>query len=255
MRASGLLRKLFANGEVIGHRMRERSLLRTVEALVLGAPLSVTALGRERGGASEEKHRIKAVDELLRNRHLHRERLGIYRQMAHRVLCGERSVVIAVDWSDTGRREVRVLRATVALEGRSLVVWEAVYPEREYNSAESHAAFLRELRAVLPEGLRVLIVTDAGFRVPWFRQVESYGWLWLGRIRNTANYQWVGEDTWHPVRSLYACAAGRFKALGAARLNKVGSLHVHLFRARQRFRAALARSIWRLVKPLRGLCI
>ena len=131
MRALGLLRKLLGDGEVIGHRMRERSLLKAVDSLVLGSKLSVTMLGRKRAGDIDEKHRIKAVDELLRNAHLQRERAGVYRRMAHRVLASRRSAVIVVDWSDTGRRDVRVLRAAVVLEGRALVLWEEVFGEHQ----------------------------------------------------------------------------------------------------------------------------
>ena len=31
------------------------------------------------------------------------------------------------------------------------------------------------------------MVTDAGFRGPWFRDVEARGWDWVGRIRNRGN--------------------------------------------------------------------
>ena len=47
----------------------------------------------------------------------------------------------------------------------------------------THQAFLRQLQAVLPVGCRPIIVTDAGFRTPWFQQVEALGWDWVGRIR------------------------------------------------------------------------
>lgn len=229
MRALGLLRKVLAGREVIGHRMRERSLLKASEALVLGAKLSVTMLGRERAGNIEEKHRIKAVDELLRNRHLQRERPRVYREMARRVLGALRSAVIVVDWSDTGRREVRVLRAAAVLEGRALVLWEEAFSEAQYNRAQSHERFLRALHALVPPHLQVVLITDAGFRVPWFRQVEGYAWRWLGRVRNVSNYQVIGESTWQPVRTLYATATQRLRALGSVWLNKTDSLHAHLF--------------------------
>ena len=39
------------------------------------------------------------------------------------------------------------------------------------------------VKSVLPEGCRPIVVTDAGFRGPWFRDVEALGWDWVGRIR------------------------------------------------------------------------
>jgi hypothetical protein len=28
------------------------------------------------------------------------------------------------------------------------------------------------------------VITDAGFRAPWFRAVEAMGWHWIGRVRH-----------------------------------------------------------------------
>ena len=41
---------------------------------------------------------------------------------------------------------------------------------------------------MLPEGCEPIIVTDAGFRGPWFKAVEAQGWDWVGRIRNKIKY-------------------------------------------------------------------
>ena len=46
--------------------------------------------------------------------------------------------------------------------------------------------FLAHLRAVLPVGCAPILITDAGFRGPWFREVERYGWDWIGRVRRFA---------------------------------------------------------------------
>ena len=82
------------------HRVRARSLARAVEALLGGGKLSLTHLGRWLPGASYEKHRIKSVDRLLGNRHLHGERREVYRRLAHELLGGSQRPVIVVDWSD-----------------------------------------------------------------------------------------------------------------------------------------------------------
>lgn len=233
MHARGLLLRILDEGEVIGHRTRCSALLKAVDSLSRGEKLSVTMLGRSWRSRCDEKHRIKSADELLSNRHLHAERLGIYRLLAQRVLLGVDSAVIAVDWSDTGRRDVRVLRATLVLEGRPFVLWEEVYTEHEYNRQDSHEAFLAGLRAVVPLECKVLLLTDAGFRAPWFRQVERYGWKWLGRVRNVSKYQFVSEHSWGNVRDLYACATRRVRKLGTARLNKAQPLTVDLFVSKQ----------------------
>ena len=76
------------------HRARARSLGRAVGALLSGGKLSLTHLGRSLSGASYEKHRIKSMDRLLGNGHLHNERLEVYRRLAGELLsCSQRPVV------------------------------------------------------------------------------------------------------------------------------------------------------------------
>ncbi|WP_257999783.1 transposase, partial [Xanthomonas oryzae] len=43
--------------------------------------------------------------------------------------------------------------------------------------------FLQQLRALIPDDVRPILVTDAGFRTPWFRAVSAMGWDWVGRLR------------------------------------------------------------------------
>jgi hypothetical protein len=52
------------------------------------------------------------------------------------------------------------------------VLYSRVFPFRKYNSPGAHREFLDGLARVLPKGCRPIIVTDAGFRGPWFRDVE-----------------------------------------------------------------------------------
>lgn len=46
-----------------------------------------------------------------------------------------------------------------------------------------------------------LIVTDAGFKVPWYKEVEAHGWFWLSRIRGTVQFADIGAENWRAVRS------------------------------------------------------
>ncbi|MGD4910011.1 transposase, partial [Xanthomonas citri pv. citri] len=43
--------------------------------------------------------------------------------------------------------------------------------------------FLHQLRRMIPDDVRPILVTDAGFRTPWFRAVSAMGWEWVGRLR------------------------------------------------------------------------
>jgi len=62
-------------------------------------------------------------------------------------------------------------------------LFEEVHPTSQLASPRIEAAFLTRLQTLLPEGVRPILVTDAGFRVPWFRAVEALGWHWAGRVR------------------------------------------------------------------------
>ena len=84
-----------------------------------------------------------------------------------------------------------------------------------------HAAFLKELKAMLPSGCQSIVITDAGFRSPWFRAVEAIGWHWVGRIRNRDMVRPQGQahpnsraDLWQGTKTLYARATSKALDLG-----------------------------------------
>jgi len=64
----------------------------------------------------------------------------------------------------------------------------------QYNSPVSHNPFLKELAAILPQRCCPLIVTDAGYRNTWFREVERLGWFWLGRVRGEVSFREQGQS-------------------------------------------------------------
>ena len=68
---------------------------------------------------------------------------------------------------------------------------------------------------MLPDDCKPIIVTDAGFRIPWFKQVLSLEWDYVGRVRNRTHSKKVEESDWAPVKKLYALANSRAKRLGA----------------------------------------
>lgn len=214
-----LHKTLFSTARPI-HQTRVSALFAGVDALLKGAFLTVTALGRGISSLALEKHNIKRMDRLLSNHYLHQERTGIYRSLCH-YLCGaQKRPVIVVDWTDIVEQErMLLLRAALAVNGRALPLYEAVYPLHHYNAPQTHQQFLLDLKALLPEACQPIIVTDAGFRGPWFRAVEALGWDWIGRIRNCVNYRLVCHRTWRYSQDVYYRARRKVKYLGAAELS------------------------------------
>lgn len=235
-----LLSQWLSNHTVVGHRARESALLKLVHALLDGGKLSLTQLGRHRAGTAFEKHHIKAADRLLGNRHLHAERAGIYRAIARTLLAGTQRPVVIVDWSDLEpRRQWLVIKAAAAVGGRAISLYEKVYPMKRYNSPRTHREFLAELKTILPDGCEPIIVTDAGFRGPWFKAVEALGWDWVGRIRNKIKYYDASSERWRYTDTLYREATARVRHIGEVSLSP---------RHGYRFRMYLVRAY----KPSRG---
>lgn len=223
MHVRELLSRWLTDGNMIGHARRADSLAKTVEALVHGGKACLTSLGRSRRGSAQVKHQIKAVDRLLGNEHLHGEVLGVYRALARSVLGRVRRPVVLVDWSDfecSKGRKWAMLKAGVATSGRCFVLFSRVFPFERYNSPEAHCEFLLGLSRVLPPRCKPIIVTDAGFRGPWFRDVEKLGWDWVGRIRNKIRYFNESTGRWAFTDSLYKRATPTMKYLGKVRLSR-----------------------------------
>ena len=165
MHTMRLLENWLQRNAIIGHPAREHALVRAVDALLSGGRLALTHLGRHRAGRAFVKHHIKAVDRLLGNRHLHRERDGVYRALARTVLGGVARRVILVDWADSALAHKQlILKAAVPVKGRAISIYEEVHPMRGYNNARTHRRFLRRLHSIVPEGCQPIVVTDAGFR-------------------------------------------------------------------------------------------
>jgi DDE family transposase len=222
---------------VVGHQARAAALRKAVQALLVGRKLSLTHIGRHRAGSAHAKHHIKALDRLLGNQHLHKERDDIYRAIARSLLFRTKRPVIVVDWSDTEPgREWVMLKAAVPIGGRAISIYERVYPFSRYNSPGAHREFLRALRSILPRDARPILITDAGFRGPWFEEVASLGWDWVGRIRNKIKYFREETGRWCYTDSLYKQATAKTVHLGEATLSRRHSyrFRLYLVRAHQR---------------------
>jgi hypothetical protein len=255
MQAGQILHRLLRRvcGEM--HKMRRTALFVNVMAALRGEVLTVTHLGRSIKSEAKEKHCIKRADRLLSNRRLQGERAGIYTQLTKQLIGSKQRPVIIVDWSDLDESKRHfLLRASVPIEGRSLTLYEEVHTVKSKEKPKVHEQFLKALQKMLPPRCRPILVTDAGFRTPWSKQVEALGWDWVGRIRNRHEVQLPGEEEWIACKSLYPQATSTPKALGRARLTESNPIdcqvvlykgkakgRVHLNRLGQRVRSSHSR--------------
>ena len=95
------------------HLKRLNSLTLACHALLDCKTLTLTELGRNLPTKARTKHNIKRIDRLLGNRHLHKERLAVYRWHASFICSGNTMPIVLVDWSDI--REQKQSHYTVVL--------------------------------------------------------------------------------------------------------------------------------------------
>lgn len=149
-----------------------------------GASLTLSQLARAMESNTAMRHRIKRMDRLLGNPVLQCARVDIYRNVAKQWLSGLDNVLVVIDWSDATTDQCwHLLRASVAVEGRSVTLYEEIHPQSKYGNPAVHRKFLDTLATILPAGCTPTVLTDAGFRSTWFVLVTKHGWQWIGRIR------------------------------------------------------------------------
>jgi hypothetical protein len=212
------------------HAVRLSALMDTVAGLVHGQTLTVTGLGRALPRAISMKQGIKHSDRLIGNPHLHREIPGIYQAVARLLLGQTKRPLILVDWSDYSHdRRQQLLRASVPVGGRALTLYEEVHPLSDYGKARVHNRFLTVLQSVLSPDSCPIIISDAGFIGPWFREVERLGWDYLGRIRQNVLYRETGETDWIKCKTLYGQATARPRYEGEVELVRSQPFTSHLY--------------------------
>jgi len=215
MQAQVVLHKILKKACGQMHQVRQMCLEAVVMGALTGQRLTVTDLGRFLPSQTSHKHNIKRADRLLSNRHLHGEWFDIYRKLAQVWIAPKSRPVIVIDWSDMDEyKQHFVIRASVALQGRSVTVYEEVHTVATKEKLTTHRQFLNQLKEILPKQCRPILVTDAGFRTTWFKLVLSMGWDFVGRVRNRHYMRWEQGGRWFDAKRCYERASLRPRFLG-----------------------------------------
>ena len=193
------------------HVARRELLCAAVSAVMGGHLLSLSRLARALMGQSTQKAALKRVDRLMGNKRIGQEAQVVGAALLRTLCQGGQPLVIAVDWSQVAPDGVFVELRAVATRtgmGRGLTIYQQVYPESKLGNARVERALLKTLHGWMPAGVQVIIITDAGFRRPWFTQVERLGWSWIGRIRAGVC---VSRDRthWEQATAWFAKATGK----------------------------------------------
>ena len=154
--------------------------------------------------------------------------------MAQRVVGNQICPSIIVDWTGlpnskrtAAKGEHCALRAALIAQGRSITLYEEVHSKKKEGNDRVHQAFLKNLQSVLPKGCCPCIVTDAGFKIPWFKSVRDVGWNFIGRVRGAVKYKNGSE--FHPIKQLFNKASATPKSLGEVTLAKHNPFKTDLY--------------------------
>jgi hypothetical protein len=216
MRVGSMVRQLVGACSVVVHKKRVAAAVKGVEGILRCGRLSPASIGRTLPGRARPKHGIKCVDRLLGNARFSRDRLFFFLAIAHRLLRGCARPFVLVDWTHCGGKQ-EALVAAVPIGGRALPIYLEVHPQKKLGNVAVETRFLSSLRAVLPAECRPIMVSDAGFKGPFFQAVLDLEWDFVGRVRgpsvafNTDENQWVTKDELYSRASITPTDLGAFK--------------------------------------------
>ena len=245
MNALSIVNKVISLVSCKMHKSRQKAVVACVKSLLNGSAASVTSIGRGIDNNAFEKHRIKRADRLLSNANLLRETPTIYAATCHLLCSHIARPVISVDWSDLDEHKGHfLLRAAISLKGRPITLYQEVHCNKTREKQATHSAFLNTLRAILPSQCRPIIVTDAGYKSPWFREVLAVGWDIVGRVRRPHFYSPDNGNTWQCIRHLYTQATNRPKRFNNSQIVRSNpfACTLVLFKQKSKGRHALNRS-------------
>src|SRR5207247_2555800 len=123
--------------------------------------------------------------------------------------------VVAVTQAIAATGRLSISAVGRAVEASAFVKHRSKRVDRLPANPRVEARCLRNLRRVLPDGWRPIIVTDAGFRGPFLHQLQTLGWDFVGRLRSNTRMKPLGGAAWTSVPELYATATKRPRKLGS----------------------------------------
>lgn len=245
MHLTGLLHKTFEEKLPSVHKIRLKSLMEVSEIAITNNQLYMTGLGRAFINDNKECSNIQKVDRLLGNGRLQAERNYFYEVMISHVVKNQSQIWIHIDWTCINAvTNLYALRASISMPGRSMVLYEECHSKKRENNHATHKAFLNQLKVLLPPSVKPVIVTDAGFRAPWFAYILKLGWDFVGRLRNKNAVCLDGGLNWSLSSSYFEQATAKPTFIGHGLLTEEGKVPAHfvLYKGKAKGRVQLNRN-------------
>lgn len=217
------------------HKSRIKSLVQVIEAIINSKLLKLTQLGRAIDTGGQERSGIRKIDRILANQYYQEHSDDVYEQITRFAIGSQICPKILIDWtglpnsihtSEDG--EQCCLRAALAAPGRSITIYEEVHPKKKEGHLKIHNDFLQRLSEKLPEGCKPIIITDAGFKNPWFKAVIALGWNYIGRVRGDTCYD-EGMGFKNKIKELHKQATSTAKSLGEITIAKTNPFKTNVY--------------------------
>ncbi len=141
--------------------------------------------------------------------------------------------LLIVDWSSmpgshlTSSGEHCLLRASLAAQGRSITLYEEVHPKSKEGNTKVHLEFLAQLKSLLPIGCKPCILTDAGFKNPWFKAVLALEWDYIGRLNGSVHYD--DGTGFKPLSELFQHATSKPQEVGSVVVAKTNPMTTKIY--------------------------
>lgn len=223
-----LLHNLFKKELPFIHKTMLNNLFVACEIAIKSNKLFLTGLGRALSNKNKTSSNIQKIDRLLGNAPLQKAQNAFYKVMFSHLIDEHSTPWIHVDWTCiNSTTNLYVLRASLSMAGRSIVIYEECHPKKNENNHATHKAFLNQLKKLMPTSVKPIIVTDAGFRAPWFQHILSLEWDFVGRLRNKNLIRMNHESTWTLSASYFSKATGKPTYIGEGLLTEKGKVPAH----------------------------
>lgn len=228
MQPQGLLHKIFENKSVNVHRFTLNNVLQCSITLTRINKLNLTSLGRNLSRKNKPRSNVKKVDRLLGNTSLQKESISFYKILNDFLITEDSAPWIHIDWSCIcSITKLYLLRASLSLSGRSIVIYEECHLKKNENNHATHKNFLNNLKSLLPSSTKPIIITDAGFRALWFSYIVKLGWDFVGRIRNKNSVLLESSSKWQLSSDFYEKATGIPTCIGHGMLTESTKIPVN----------------------------
>lgn len=214
------------------HQKRLKSLIVFVSVLLKSKKLSLTELGREINLPIQERSGIRRADRFLGNKKLYEEKIDICKANIKCLIPPNSCPKILVDWTNAPNTTHNVIRAALVAKGRALTLYEEIHPEKKLGNAKVEANFLETFNELLPAGCKPTVITDAGFRNPWFKKIMELNWDFVGRVRGTHKY--CIKNEWFSCKALLAKATSTARSIENVLLCKGNTIKTHLFLVKEK---------------------